>query len=656
MAAMADLFEQMVDLDRLNEGWWKVWGNRGGPGGDGETLRAFRVGALERLTRLARDVRGGTYRPGPYRHLGIPKRSGGLRGLSIPCVVDRVLMTAAALVLSPVLEPEFAEASHGYRPGRGVASAVRRVELLRDEGYGWVVDGDIVRYFDSVPHDRLLARFDSMVGDARLTELLALWLHSYDPRGLGLPQGAPISPLLANLYLDAVDARIESRGVRLVRFADDFVLLCRNEAAAEGARAELAALLEQEGLQLHPDKTRIVPFAQGFTFLGQIFVRAMVMPAPQAEAPADDMAGAVPLDGPGGVPITGVPEDDPAALLPGPFGDPPFSGTLYVLEPGRVVSTRNEALCVLDQGRELLAIPPERIERIELGVGVVADSAALRHAAQWGVPVALLDGRGGLLAWLTPADGGLRGAVHLAQARHVLDPALRLALARSVVGGRLQTQFALLKRLNRRRKDALVARACDGLKRVRRKLAAAADIPALMGLEGEGAALYWPALGNCLEQGWRLPRRQRREAADPVNLVLDWLASLLHRELCALIDRQGLDGGMPVLHSPRRNHAGLASDLMEGFRAPLAEACAVYLFNNTILKHEDFVPAEGGGWRVGAAGARALIRTWEAWLTRPVQDAQGIRRPWRGLLAQAVVDWQKHVCGQGVFNPYAMDY
>lgn len=278
--------ERLADLDLLWRAWARVRQNRGAPGGDGETIELFAADAMARIVRLQRELACGVYMPGPVRGVQVPKKSGGMRQLAIPCVVDRVAQTAAAMLLQPVLEPEFEEESCGYRPGRSVAMAVRRVAALYRAGYRWVVDGDIDDFFDEVDHRRLLEDLARHVDDPRLLDLVRLWLSSFSDDGRGLPQGSPLSPLLANLYLDRVDEEIRSEGVRLVRYADDFLPLCRSRRRAEAALARIAALLAKRGLALDPEKTRIVDFERGFRFLGRLFVRSLVLEARHEEPTA----------------------------------------------------------------------------------------------------------------------------------------------------------------------------------------------------------------------------------------------------------------------------------------------------------------------------------------------------------------------------------
>ncbi|MBP7339266.1 CRISPR-associated endonuclease Cas1 [Niveispirillum sp.] len=662
MNAPPPLFEQVTRLDRLEAAWERVRENQGGAGGDGVGLVEFEVDLPTRLVRLQLCMRAGTYRPGPVRRVDIPKDDGDTRLLCIPSVVDRVAQTAVAMVLTPLLDGEMADASFAYRPGRSVQMAVERVAAHRRAGYGWVVDGDIERFFDRVPHERLLARLERSVEDRQVLDLVALWLDAIGMAGgmpgLGLPQGSPLSPLLANLYLDDIDDQIQGRGVRLVRFADDFLLMCREEAAAAKAQARMARLLADHGLRLHPEKTRVVPFEQGFRFLGHLFVRSLVV----REVADEDAA---------------LPPADAARILAthaaiAPADAPDLSGTdeggdraptlrvLYITEPGRRLDIRNEAFTVTEPGPgadrvEVIAIPPQRLDRVELSPDTDASAAALRHALAHGVAVDFVNGWGDAIGHLAPAVGTARAGLHMAQARLALDPLARLDLARRLVDGRLRNQRALLSRLNRRRKDAAVVDAGAAITRAIRKLPIAADVPALMGMEGAATAAYWPALGKCLEKGWSFSRRRRQPPPDPVNLILSFLSGLLYRDITALCARAGLHPGFGSLHSARDNSPALASDLVEEFRAPLVEGLAVYLFNNRILDRAMFSRRDGA-CHLSPDGRKAVIRAWEGWLDRPVLAPDGRRVLWRRLIAQQISAYAAHARGDSVYTPYRMDY
>lgn len=652
-----DAFLRIASVVQLRAGWERVARNRGGPGGDEVTLGMFEIGLEERLHRLSRDLLAGDYWPRPVRLVEIPKRGGGTRILSIPSVADRVVQSSAALVLGPVLDAEFSDASFGYRPGRSVQQAVRRVAYLRRQGYHWIVDADIDDYFDNIRHDRLLERLERSVSDERVVDLVSRWLEAYAEHGVGLPQGSPISPLLANLYLDDVDDRIAKRDVHLVRFGDDFLILTKRQVAAERALEEVKEALAEQGLRLNAEGTRIADFDDSLRFLGHLFVRSMAMkeveldggglrlPPPNVIGEAIDKGGQTP------------PWDAPADGLPGEAkGDrAPGLRVLYLMERGRKLVRVNESFGVVEDEELIFAVQPGRVDRIELGPGVEPDPNAIRHALTEGVPLAFVDGHGTTLGTLEPRPAE-RAKLHLEQARVILDEAARLALARRLVAGRLFNQRSLLRRLNRRRKRPEVAKAAHDIGRLIRLLDRQPDQAGLMGVEGRAGALYWPALGQCLEPGWKLTHRRRRPPPDPVNLVISYLATMLTRDIAALAMRRGLHTGFGVLHATQDARHALALDLVEEFRAPLVEGLAVYLCNNRILKPEMF-EAKDGAVRLWSNGTKAIIRGYEAWLDRAVQSPRsGEKIGWRRLIDEQIVAYGQHMLGGEAYAPYALDH
>jgi RNA-directed DNA polymerase len=271
----------------------KVWRNGGSAGADEQTVAHLARHAETELRKLHEQLREGTYRPQPVRRAWIPKPgSKEKRPLGIPAVRDRIVQGALRHVLEPIFETEFAETSYGFRPGRGAKDALRRVARLLKAGHDWVVDADLQSYFDTIPHDRLLALVKERVADGRVLALVESFLRAgvmeeakgWQPTERGTPQGGVISPLLANLYLNPLDHRMERADRAMVRYADDFVILCRSEAEAHAALDAVRAWVSEAGLTLHPEKTRIVNATQpgGFDFLGYHFERGMRWPRPKS--------------------------------------------------------------------------------------------------------------------------------------------------------------------------------------------------------------------------------------------------------------------------------------------------------------------------------------------------------------------------------------
>ncbi|HET6157636.1 MAG TPA: group II intron reverse transcriptase/maturase [Dongiaceae bacterium] len=263
--------------------WTKVQANEGAAGVDGQSVDRFAAKADVYLSELSTALRADSYRPQPVKRVEIPKGDGRTRPLGIPTVKDRIVQQAVRLVIEPIFESGFCDGSYGFRPERGCRDALREVDRLLKEGYAHVVDADLQSYFDTIPHERLMARVEGQVSDGRILDLLRGWLKADILRGLdkwtpvaGSPQGAVISPLLANIYLDPLDRLMAEHGYPMVRYADDFVILTRSQAEAEAALALVRAWVGSNGLTLHPEKTRIAncrKMGNGFEFLGYRFER-----------------------------------------------------------------------------------------------------------------------------------------------------------------------------------------------------------------------------------------------------------------------------------------------------------------------------------------------------------------------------------------------
>ena len=274
------LYDRICRPDVLAEAWQRVRANRGAAGVDRETLADVEAYGTEHMLQdLSDALQAGRYHPAPVRRRGIPKPDGGVRPLGIPTVRDRVAQQAAKLVLEPIFEADFLPVSYGYRPKRSATEALEVIRRSFIEGRTWVAELDIRHFFDSLDHARLNAFVEERVSDRRVQKLVRKWLTAdvmedgvTSQTVSGTPQGGVISPLLANIYLHRLDAAWAEQGHgTLVRYADDAVILCRTQAEAEAALALVGEILAGLGLELHPDKTRIVDLRdgrEGFDFLG----------------------------------------------------------------------------------------------------------------------------------------------------------------------------------------------------------------------------------------------------------------------------------------------------------------------------------------------------------------------------------------------------
>lgn len=269
------------------------------PGIDGRSAASVARGAEAEVATLERLLREGKYEPQPVKRVWIPKPgSREKRPLGVPTIRGRIVETALRDVIEPIFEHSFAAHSHGFRPGRSARQATARVEALLQEGRHWVVDADIKGYFDNIPHEQLMDRVRDKISDSRVLGLLEKMLrqgvmetmNDWKPTEQGTPQGAVVSPLLANIYLDPLDHQMAAQGRDMVRYADDFVILCKTQAEAEEALEQVRAWMSKAGLTLHPEKTRIVDATQrgGFEFLGWHFERGYKWPREKSQKKLKD--------------------------------------------------------------------------------------------------------------------------------------------------------------------------------------------------------------------------------------------------------------------------------------------------------------------------------------------------------------------------------
>lgn len=275
------LMDKVYNLRTLKAAWKRVASNKGAAGIDRISINKFKAKEEIYLTEISKELKAKQYLPRAVRRVHIPKGNGKTRPLGIPTVKDRIVQMALKMVIEPIFEKEFLEMSYGFRPKRGCKDALREVDKLIKGGYTYIVDADISSYFDTIPHNKLMELIKDKISDSSVLKLIDNFLQQKIMDGLeewtpikGTPQGAVLSPLLANLYLHPLDVIITQAGYKMIRYADDFVIMCQNQKDSEAALELVKRWTQANGLNLHPDKTYIgncSESGQGFDFLGYRF-------------------------------------------------------------------------------------------------------------------------------------------------------------------------------------------------------------------------------------------------------------------------------------------------------------------------------------------------------------------------------------------------
>ena len=274
------LLERILSRENMQQAWKRVKANKGIAGVDNMSIKAFPVFARENWENIRQSLLAGTYQPLPVKRVEIPKATGGTRPLGIPSIQDRLIQQAIAQVLVPIFDPGFSDHSYGFRPGRSAQDAVRKVQQYIKDGYRWAVDMDLEKFFDTVNHDVLMHRVARKVRDKRVLKLIGKYLRAgvmingrLQQTRKGVPQGGPLSPLLANILLDDLDKELERRGHRFVRYADDFIILVKSQRAGERVMASAKRFIERKlKLKVNEAKSRVAKTDDtnflGFTFRG----------------------------------------------------------------------------------------------------------------------------------------------------------------------------------------------------------------------------------------------------------------------------------------------------------------------------------------------------------------------------------------------------
>ena len=653
---MGWLYNQMALPDTLFQAWNKVVSNDGMAGYDKQSITDYSWRIEEHLAALGRQLLTGTYEPQPLLKLVMLKPTGKLRTLLIPTVMDRVAQTAAAMVLTPLVESELGANTFAYRQGLSRITAAREIERLRNLGYHWVVDADISSFFDTVDHPLLFQRFRELCDDEELLKLISRWLTAEIVDGqnpkvkntIGLPQGCPISPMLANLYLDKFDERIEKEGFKLVRFADDFLILCKTKPKAEAALELSESALAELKLHLNNEKTRITTFSEGFKYLGYLFIRSLVLPtkmhpeewydklgklklrkAPKQTTEADTDAYELQNGDSGTITVT------KETLLQTEFGEKllqslekqqvdvdkflektakedilrqkekqaalnklysPLLNTLYLQEQGSILRKEGERFSVEKEDRQINDIIVRRVDQILVLGNVSLTTPAMQYCMKNNIPITFISQHGSYFGRLEATTND-NSAVERFQYLRSLDEPFAFDIASRIVQAKIRNSRTMIQKRRAMAWESYgeLKEKFDTTLSLMTSLAehtkTCENMDALRGLEGKAAALYFELFGLLFKK--ELPfytdafRRVRRPPTDPVNSLLSFGYTLLHNNVFSLVRMKGLNPYIGFLHAEDKGNPALINDLVEEFRT-IIDSMTLYTLNTGVLRNKDF--------------------------------------------------------------------
>lgn len=594
-----------AERTRLRRAFDHVDGHSDAAGIDHVTPEQFGVRAEAEIDILAQRLADGTWEPPDLVGFVAAKPDGGLRALAIPTVADRVAQRAACELLAPSIDTLLEDCSYAYRKGFSRGGAAQAVERAWTDGFRWVLDADITSFFDAVEWERLFAKLHALFPVEPLIPLVERWVSAavvYEGKRIerqrGLPQGSPLAPLLANLFLDEFDEEILGRDYRLLRYADDFVILCRDVETARAAKEDVQHALASLGLELDGEQPRPATAIPEASWLAQVPLEHIRPLARQGARNARS------------------PEAIPLARETAPTLE---QSPLYVVRPGAQLSL-HEGRIVVKAGEEPERSRPIRsVSHVVCFTGTHPTIPLLLALAREGKPVYFCSHDGTLDAAFQPWDPDW--TLWSAQLAMAGDPDRVLRFIRALVTAKLHNAATLVRRLD----GGGAGNAASAIRELERGCDNKTEPDSLRGMEGKGAALFFEAYRTVIPPEWGFRTRQRHPPPDPVNAMLSFAYTILHNHAATALVAAGLNPRTGIFHQGRGTWQALASDLSEELRH-LAEGFVVSMIRRREIRPADFIPVQNGrGVLLKHDARREFIRRFEERLLTsftPAHDEQ----------------------------------
>jgi CRISP-associated protein Cas1 len=686
---MIDIASQFLDINNFQRAWEKVAANRGCAGVDGETIDSFARNQTVNIYQLLNSVTNGSYEPQPCKQVVIPKKNGKQRELKIPCVRDRIVQQAVLNALYPLMEEKFLPVSFAYRPNLSYINAVEKIADWRDMGYVWVFDADIVKFFDNIDHYRLLKELRLHVDNPGILCLIKSWISVgvLTPEGLilpqkGIPQGAVISPILANIYLHEFDELVSATDLKIVRYADDFLVLSQSQERILSAKSEIINLLDSMGLEINTEKTQITSFERGFRFLGHGFLENAIFPVDantaklksgieekrvrkqstqscnrnfsQKKSPEESLfyeeRGLNSLDFHTETEVGTLDEEKEEfakniAYLHQPYleeveiekpvesedENSPFQkfyqaniwnqemAAIYLIEQGTSIYKDYQRFIIHVSEKPKLEVPIREVQQILVFGNIQLSTPVINTCLQEEIPVLFLS-QSGLYHGHLWSEESTNLNNQLVQIERRNDDYFQFSVSKAIVLGKLMNSKQLLMRFNRKRKLEDVEKAIYGINQDIDALEYVDNLDSLRGYEGIAAARYFPAFGKLItNSAFSFSQRFRQPPSDEINSLLSFGYTLLFNNVLSFIIAEGLCPYIGNFHYGERQKTYLAFDLMEEFRSPVVDSLVLNIINHSLFKPKDFdIVASTGGVYLSQSARKVFLNQFETRMNEEV--------------------------------------
>ncbi|MGD1932546.1 MAG: CRISPR-associated endonuclease Cas1 [Leptolyngbyaceae cyanobacterium] len=610
--------------EQLATAWHLVERGSRAAGVDGITVDLFKGIAREQIRQLYQQMRQERYVASPAKGFYLPKKSGGRRLIGIPTVRDRIVQRHLLQSAYPKLEQTYSDAAFAYRPGLSIYAAVDRVMERYQHQPAWVIKADIEQFFDRLSWPLLLHQLDQL----QLPTIWVQWIEQQLKSGIvirgqfcqphqGVLQGSILSSALSNLYLTDFDRRCLDADIALVRYGDDCVAVCQSYLEADRSLSLMQEWIEDLYLNLHPQKTQIIPPGEAFVFLGHRFANGAV--EPPERKPAATQKRKAPQSGMGPPKVCSIVKT-PQRILKPATDDYWRDGmtTLYITDQGAYLRVKHQQFQVFYQSELRCSVPASRISYVVMFGCCNASHGAVSLALRRRIPFLYLSNKGRYFGRLQ-TTGQAKLDYLTQQVYKSQDPDFIRTQAASIIVGKLHNSRILLLRLNRRRKTEQATEAIAALADLIQTVPTVESVESMLGYEGTGANLYFQAYASLLKGQFEFAKRTRRPPTDPVNSLLSLGYTLLSQHVHAMVEGVGLHTHFGNLHTPQANRPSLVCDLVEEFRAIAVDSLVAYLINSNIFNAEDFTPPdERGGVYLHPDAMKRFLKHWEEKLQQPV--------------------------------------